>query len=367
MTQDNNSLLTGNTAAPSFKRYGWFIHLIAWAILCGFPIIMSLTSRSEHVITWDLYLRSFIMLLSIIFVFYSNYLYLIQKYLFTKKTGHFLLINISIIVTMVLLVHFCMELLPDPPLRNPHPNRPPKNSLWIGFFFWNSMVYLFTIVLGVAFRSTASWYNAEAQRKELERSRSEAELQNLKSQLNPHFLFNTLNNIYSLIAFSPEKAQEAVHELSRLLRYVMYDSSQSFVTLEKELDFVRNYVELMRIRLPQHASLDTSISCEAPHTQIAPLLCISLIENAFKHGVSNNKPSFIYIDIHQEGKQIVCDILNSYFPKDNTSDKSGSGIGLSNLKKRLSLLYPDKHTFYCHKEGENYRTYLSIHVNTAGL
>ena len=121
----------------------------------------------------------------------------------------------------------------------------------------------------------------------------EAELQNLKSQLNPHFLFNTLNNIYSLIAFSPEKAQEAVHDLSRLLRYVLYESSQPFVSLEKDFDFLRNYVELMRIRLPKHVELKTNIVASSPGTLIAPLLFISLVENAFKHGVSNNKPSFI--------------------------------------------------------------------------
>ena len=100
----------------------------------------------------------------------------------------------------------------------------------------------------------------ETMRRDLEQSRVEAELQNLKSQLNPHFLFNTLNNIYCLIAFSPDRAQGVVHDLSRLLRYVLYDSNQKFVPLGKELDFIRNYVELMRIRLPEHVSLDLQIS-----------------------------------------------------------------------------------------------------------
>ena len=130
-----------------------------------------------------------------------------------------------------------------------------------------------------------------------------------------------MNNIYSLIAFSPEKAQEAVHDLSRLLRYVLYESSQPFVPLEKDFDFLRNYVELMRIRLPKHVELKTNIVASSPGTLIAPLLFISLVENAFKHGVSNNKPSFIHLDIHQEGAEVVCTIVNSYFPKSPDQDK----------------------------------------------
>ena len=207
---------------------------------------------------------------------------------------------------------------------------------------------------------TNGWYQVEANQRELERERAEAELSNLKSQLNPHFLFNTLNNIYSLIAFSPEKAQEAVHDLSRLLRYVLYESNQPLVPIEKDLDFLRNYIELMRIRLPRHVDLQTDIEAATPGVMIAPLLFISLVENAFKHGVSNSQPSFIQITIRQEGDAVSCSIRNSYFPK-SAGDKSGSGIGLSNLEKRLSLLYPECYHLAYGKEGENYVAHLVIH------
>jgi len=174
----------------------------------------------------------------------------------------------------------------------------------------------------------------------LEKQRTEAELQNLKNQLNPHFLFNTLNNIYSLIAINGEQAQGAVHELSRLLRYMLYDSAQPLVPLGKDIDFVRNYVELMRIRMPEHVDLKTDIQIEQPEALIAPLLFIAPIENAFKHGISSSQPSFIHITITATDKEIKCVIRNSCFPKDK-KDQSGSGIGLDNLKKRLNLLYAD--------------------------
>lgn len=245
-----------------------------------------------------------------------------------------------------------------------HPARPPRPlNETVGFFLVNAVIYSLVAGLSVAIKMTDGWYRVAAIQRELEKERAEAELQNLKSQLNPHFLFNTLNNIYSLIAFSPEKAQEAVHDLSRLLRYVLYESSQPFVPLEKDFDFLRNYVELMRIRLPKHVELKTNIVASSPGTLIAPLLFISLVENAFKHGVSNNKPSFIHLDIHQEGAEVVCTIVNSYFPKSPDQDKSGSGIGLLNLEKRLGLLYPGHFSFQCGREGDNYSSYLSITIN----
>ncbi len=131
--------------------------------------------------------------------------------------------------------------------------------------------------------------------------KTEAELKNLKNQLNPHFLLNTLNNIYALIAFNCDKAQEAVQELSKLLRHVLYDNQQTFVPLEKELDFIRNYVALMRIRLPQQVEISLHLETDPGSSLlIAPLLFISLIENAFKHGISPTAHSFISIAITGE-------------------------------------------------------------------
>ena len=208
---------------------------------------------------------------------------------------------------------------------------------------------------------TGQWYRAENIRKDLERSRSEAELQNLKSQLNPHFLFNTLNNIYSLIQLDPNRAQQTVHDLSRLLRYVLYDSSRPTVPLKAEMDFLGNYIELMRIRLPRHVRLDVSLPENPSHTLVAPLLFISLVENAFKHGVSNDRPSFIDIDIREEEGVLACRIENSFFPK-SEADRSGSGIGLANLCRRLEMIYPGRYEMKYGQHGDTYETLLRINL-----
>ena len=247
----------------------------------------------------------------------------------------------------------------------PDAQHPPLPRPWqdsVRFFAGNAALYLLVVGAGVAIRMTGGWYKAEAARQELEHSRTQAELQNLKSQLNPHFLFNTLNNIYSLIQIDADRAQQAVHDLSRMLRYVLYESSCPTVPLAAEVEFLRDYIELMRIRLPRHVEVGVSLPEEPSPTPVAPLLFISLIENAFKHGTSNDRPSFIRIDIHERGGELVCRIRNSCFPK-TASDRSGSGIGLKNLSKRLEMIYPQRHTFEYGERGGTYTALLRIKLH----
>jgi sensor histidine kinase YesM len=340
------------------RRLGGFMHVLVWGLLFCFPFLFS--GRRSEAVSWSDYLRFATILSGIILVFYVNYYCLIKRFLFTRQTRWYLLSNFVLFTVLTIAVYFIMEQIPESEARGRGPRHDESSpQLYALFILFDFIKYLFTAALSVALKMTSSWYKMEAERAELEKSRTEAELQNLKSQLNPHFLFNTLNNIYSLIAISPAQAQEAVHDLSRLLRYVLYESSESYVAVEKDLDFLHNYVELMRIRLPRHATLQTDIQTTSPGTRIAPLLFITLIENAFKHGVSNNKPSFIQIEIAAGSKQVACYIRNSYFPKDDT-DKSGSGIGLVNLRKRLNLLYPGKYRFIYGQEGNVYSCKLEL-------
>lgn len=340
-------------------RLRWHIHAIVWIVILGFPFLF--INRTTDNVSFLDYLRFLTMLTGVIIVFYVNYLYLVRRYLFSKQMWQFLLVNLFLFAVIFLISHVVLEQIPPDADRMPPPHQ--RNGHLLQFFLFDCVKFSFIVALSVALKMTNSWYKAEAGRKELEKMHSEAELQNLKSQLNPHFLFNTLNNIYSLIAISQERAQEAVHVLSRLLRYMLYDSSQAVVPIGKDFDFVRNYIELMRIRLPQHATLETDIRTSAPDSQIAPLLFISQIENAFKHGVSNNHPCFISIHLISEPGKVCCSIRNSYFPK-NGQDKSGSGIGVVNLQKRLELLYPNAHEFVCEQQEDVFISVLTITLST---
>ena len=232
-----------------------------------------------------------------------------------------------------------------------------RYALWIVVF----TVVIFIVLLAYSQRRWRKEYDL---RQKAEQEAIRLNLQQLKNQLNPHFLFNTLNNIYSLIAISPERAQSAVLELSKLLRYVLYENTQPYVPMEKELEFNHNYIELMRLRLARHVQVDVNIPtglCRG--YKIAPLLFITLIENAFKHGTSASIRSFVKINMSEPSPGVIeCDIENSSFPK-NETDKSGSGIGLKNLSRQLELLYAGKYNLHAESDSHIYRSMLTIDLN----
>ena len=334
------------------------IHTIAWFLVFCFPLM--LTEWGSKV-DWEKYLRHSIVPFCSFLTFYINYLYLIPRYLFRKKTFWFLLQNAILIVGMVLLIRFGHSLFFTPPAMMGRPNLPPHimmPSRWM-FIGRDLVMMTFIVCLSTAVRISIRWRRTEERLIEIEQQKTDAELKNLKNQLNPHFLLNTLNNIYALIAFNTEKAQESVLELSKLLRHVLYDNQQSFVPLEKELDFISNYISLMRIRLSDSVKISVNMSTGSRPLEIAPLIFISLIENAFKHGISPTEESFISIAVtgHDDGK-ITCEIINSNFPK-NVSDKSGSGIGLEQVQLRLELSYPNRYE-WIHGVSENGKTYTSL-------
>jgi sensor histidine kinase YesM len=180
--------------------------------------------------------------------------------------------------------------------------------------------------------------------EELEESTAEARYRTLQNQLNPHFLFNTLNNISSLVQIDQDTAQERIGQLSDLLRYTLYESNHELVPVEGEIEFMNNYIELMRLRCNELATVEVDLQVPPKPMRIVPLLFISLIENAFKHGVNSRKSSFVRIRFKAEGDDLVFTCENSDHPKPDVN-RSGSGIGLENLRRRLDLAYPGRYRY----------------------
>lgn len=337
------------------------INIIGWGIVFAFPFVMM--TRSGFTITWMDYLRhGSIVPLSFLIVFYCNYCFLIPRYLFEGRIRQYLLLNILLIACVTAGVHFWQEYAFHTYAKaDGESQRHIGSPKWI-FIMRDFFSMILTVGLSAAIRLSGRWVQVEAARREAEKSRTEAELKNLRNQLNPHFLLNTLNNIYALIAFDTDKAQTAVQELSRLLRHVLYDNQQNFVTLGKEMDFIKNYIALMRIRLSSNVTVETrfDIRPDSP-TEIAPLIFISLIENAFKHGISPTEPSHIRIYFSENVHEVRCEITNSYHPK-SEADKSGSGIGLEQVGKRLELTYPGRYAWKhgISEDGKEYKSVLTI-------
>jgi sensor histidine kinase YesM len=321
------------------KVLNTIIHISVWVIVLLLPVFVEYQDKTKLPVR---FLTYSIPMLFMVVIFYFNYSYLIAKTLFRKKIWQFFAINLFAIAVFI----FCKELFHDFIIKNyldmelHRPIPPPKVFIYFGNFFASSLV----IGLGVAIKMTAGWYQLEAERKELEKTHLESELKHLKNQLNPHFFFNTMNNIYSLISINTSQAQDAIHKLSKLTRYILYDTDKENVPLTKEIEFLKNYINLMSLRLTQSTRLETSFESDITEVNIAPLLFMALVENAFKHGVNADNPSFITIQMIVRDSMVDFKVSNSNFHK-GENDKSGSGIGLSNLRKRLELIYPHKHTF----------------------
>ncbi|MBR5085527.1 MAG: histidine kinase [Muribaculaceae bacterium] len=320
------------------------IHILCWGLLLAFPLF---TFRQSDTMTDVMrhFFRSMGGTIAWLSIFYLNYCYLVPKLLFVNKRKRFVLYNFLAIFVLVAVMTWWWHLMGDIfPSSTPNKmtfNAPPK---WTRFVQMSFMLIL-VVGLSVAIRMSQRWHKLQEAKKDAERIRTDAELKNLRNQLNPHFLLNTLNNIYALIAFDPDKAQTAVGELSKLLRHALYDNQKRFVPLYKEVEFIKNYIELMKIRVTNNVKIDTNIKiADDDSTPIAPLIFISLIENAFKHGISQAGDGEISIEMSSDDDKILCEIINTNHPK-RDNDKSGSGIGLEQVAKRLELIYPGRYTW----------------------
>lgn len=320
-----------------------FFHFICW-ILVALPI-MFVPQHIQHDTVMFLIRLCFPVFMCI--VFYINYLWFVPRFFMERHINTFICVNIIVMFMFGICMHQLMDLMHareiiagwNPPIH--------KQSSLLSSFVRFVVREIFPLVLSAAvatlLRIAMRWQEAEEARKEMEIQKTDAELKNLRNQINPHFLLNTLNNIYALISFDRDKAQKAVLSLSAMLRQMLYGTQQNSVSLKEETEFIRNYIDLMRIRMSKDVRIDVDISIPShSDVRIAPFILISLVENAFKHGISPVKPSFISVKIVSDGKKIECEIKNSNFPKTN-SDKSGHGIGLNQVACRLDLAYKNKY------------------------
>ena len=330
-------------------------HVALWAFLFLSP----LTYWRGTGIKFVQYLMYCMQPLMLMIIFYSNYLYLAPKFFVAGKHRYDLLINLVMITTFGIALHYWTDYA--------------NNLYGVHVRFDDAISDVtnilrdclnFAIFAGVstALALARKWFTADQKLQESEAARTKAELYNLRSQINPHFLLNTLNNIYALTAINQERAQDAIQQLSKMLRHMLYDNQESSVALNDELQFLENYISLMKIRLSANVDVKFTHNVEVPGVRIAPLIFISLVENAFKHGISPTDHSFVHIDISATDHDINCHIENSNHPKSN-QDRSGHGIGLNQVQRRLDLAYPNRYTWVkgTNEDGSIYTS--AIHID----
>ena len=287
------------------------------------PGLISYITSNDATVVWDSLKISAYWLAPAVIVYLINFYLCVPFLWFRHRFWLFGLVNaLLIMVCNSHLIYNNINSLPDV-------YRAGYSSLLIISLLVNLMA------IGIALSIRYVMRQSEKKQKKVE-----AELAWLKNQINPHFLFNTLNNISSLAQIDGDETQEAIMQLSDLLRYAMYETNKPKVPLEGEVEFMRNYIELMKLRCNEMTEIRSEFIVHNSKIEIAPLLFISLIENAFKHGMNSNAPATIDISMVQTGSTLVFTCDNTNNPKPS-KDRSGSGIGLENTRRRLNLIYPN--------------------------
>jgi len=346
-------------AERTFKMNRWLalaVHTIIWLYIFLSPLLFS---RSGELTTFPAIMRRLIFPIGDCVLFYLNYSLLVPRLLVRGRWKQFLAINVVVIIVIFVLREAALQWLMSAERQNAMPMMPGPER-W-KMYTRGFISLIFVVLIAVAIRLSLRWQENEEARRKAELGRAEAELQNIKSQINPHFLLNTLNNIYALTAIDSNQAQKAISELSRLLQYVLYESQARYIPLSQAVAFLKSYIHLMQIRLPSNVTVDVDLPDDADDTEIAPLIFLPLVENAFKHGVHPTEPSFIRVQLTRSDDSICMSVRNSNFPKDE-NEKIPGGIGLRQVAERLKLLYPDRYTWSegASEDGKEYHSILKL-------
>lgn len=337
-----------------------FQHLLFWTT-AGFLLVLPDVNKPNHD-TVLVFLQNLSTLVYIALAVYINLILLIPKFLRKRSYFVFILFQLANIFLFFCLDVFTGIFLFNYSYENYFDANLPALARYTILFLSEALLVSFFITTTTFIKLLRDWFTMQddaLRLKEMERQKLESELQSLKSQINPHFLFNTLNNIYSLALDNSVKTPEMILKLSELMRYIIYDCREVTVPLRKEIEFIQNYISLEQLRLggKTRVTFESDIRSEL---NIAPLLFINFLENAFKHS-SKSDGSFIHVHIAQVNTNSINFIVENSKDSDDTSEHNPySGIGLENVKKRLQLLYPKCYTLEIEKKTNIFRINLTI-------
>jgi two-component system LytT family sensor kinase len=347
----------------TIKSNKFLIHLAGWLCFLFYPFLLGVPFRE------DILIKLFFQTSLLATFFYINSAVFVPHFLIKGRIASYIgsvLLVIGIIVAANYFFNHLFELdrtLAEAPKPNPadlkkvakHANHALRRIVRPVFSS------LFILAASTSYVLLMDWFKNERKKKEIENENLMSELSFLKSQVSPHFLFNTLNNIYSLSLSNSDMTSNAIMKLSLLLRYMLYEADAKQVSLDKEIEYINNYIELQRMRIREGVIISFVTQGDFASKLIEPMLLIPFIENAFKHGINYSKTSDIKIEITLLGNELLLKVENSI--NNNSRQPEASGIGLSNVKRRLSLLYPDLHTLDIEETNGIYKVTLKIALN----
>ena len=357
-----------------FKYFEPFVIIAFWIVLFASPLLFS---KFQEGIEWSHVFDVWKNHLPLLGLFFVHRFLLMPLFFFKgKKVGYFI-ITLTIILVAASLIYTIDDRSgqhPPPPDRMERPFEGPPEEVLGGEFpphtpprqnnrgpipGYANFIILAILIVGfdAGLQIAMRWSNLEQEKFKLQKENVENQLAFLKNQISPHFFMNTLNNIHALVDIDSEEAKQAIIKLSSLMRHLLYDSEEKLTPIKKEVEFIQSYIELMRLRFTDKVTIDVDIPKEMPDVSIPPLLFTSLLENAFKHGISYNHPSFIKITLSFTENKLNFSVENSNHPK---KTEAASGIGIENTRKRLDLLYKEEYDLAISDTGEKYAVNLNI-------
>jgi two-component system LytT family sensor kinase len=357
---------------PPFKRNRYvvfLIHWVAWLLLHFIVFLPTLVNMTR--ISWEPFVFNHFILVTLNFLLFYVVAFYIMPFIGSFRKRWFWVLVVSLVLAILFTYfRFRLEMYRASHLTNAWLNQFPRKAVqepfgflsyrFRSYFQLNILTNVSIVVIAFAYRLLLIWFKQEKIRAELENQKLKAELSFLKMQVNPHFLFNALNNIYSLaIIENCSKTGTSILKLSELMRYMLYEKedTESKVSLDKEIQHVNSYIDLEKLRHPGDIYVNFSIEGDINGKRIAPLLIFPMIENAFKHGILTDKNKPVSIELKIIGEQLNLSItnFNSYYQKDGVG-----GIGLQNVKKRLDLIYGGKYKLNINNSQDRFNVNLLL-------
>jgi LytS/YehU family sensor histidine kinase len=333
------------------KKYKILVHLIYWLYMFNQFVFPFYIGQSEKYTWTDTGLSMFLSIIN----FYTIY-FLIPVLLKRVKIILTLVIGVFIIIGIGYFRYYT-EVVFWRDIYKAQSSDLVYMSSWFVISIRNSII---SAMYAILIKLAIDWYEAQKLRTELVTQNQASELALLRSQVNPHFLFNTLNNIYSLVYKKSDQAPEAIMKLSAIMRYMLYEANTDKVMLHREIDYLKSFIELQKLRFRSDDFVKFDIVGETGNLRIAPMLLVPFIENAFKHCNRNVEGYGIVIRLQVREKTTVFEVTNYLKPHKDTAPAENRGIGLQNVRRRLELLYPGAHRLEINEDDGKYKIALTI-------
>jgi hypothetical protein len=342
---------------PNFfqKNQKIFLHVAFWAMYASyFFYSISYGRRGEP--DWDQIVPDFLFHISSLMVIsYVNYFYFLPRLLKNGKVEQYVVTYVPVFLILAYLMLLGKQYLRDGFTFEDSW----MYSLRFGLYVFVSTFFVMAFVGLIKF--VEDYFELEARSRELENRQLTSELRFLKAQINPHFLFNTLNNLYYLAVNKSDQTPEVVAKLSGMMRYMIHESNVEKVPLSKEVAYMENYLDLEKMRLNEEVPITFEVEGDVAGARITPLILITFLENAFKHGIGNNGgDSWITVSLTVSNGTLNYRVANSLLPQSEKTVREASGLGLANVRRRLDLSYPDKYNLDVAEDDERYRVHLQI-------